>query len=145
MRARSHFLARFVRLGAVLVLVVGCTDSDPEPLAEGPVFELAITERQVGVAGKTIRVVQGQTVTLHWTTDEAAEIHLHGYDVVASLVPGTPFTLTFAAEATGRFPITAHGFGPAPGGGHEHADHAHDSGASEEEEKTLVYVEVHPR
>ena len=143
MGARS--LRRLLALGAALALLVGCPDQAAETPAEHAVFELAIAERQVGMEGETIRVVQGQKVTLHWTTDEAAEIHLHGYDVVASLVPGTPSTLTFEAEAAGRFPITAHGFGPAPGGVHEHADHAHDSGSSEESEKTLLYVEVHPR
>ena len=131
--------------GAVLALAAGCADSSPPPPAEDPVFELTIAEGQVGIEGETIRVVQGQQVTLHWTTDEAAEIHLHGYDVVASLVPGTPSTLSFRAEATGRFPITVHHFGPAPGSDHEHGDHAHDTGTSEEGEKTLLYVEVHPR
>ena len=145
MRARSHILARFVPLGAALVLVVGCADSGPEPPAEDSVFELVIAERRVDIEDETIRVVQGQTVTLRWATDEAAEIHLHGYDVVASLVPGTPSTLTFKAEAAGRFPITAHHFGPAPSADHEHADHKHDSSVSEEEERTLLYVEVHPR
>ena len=146
MRARPQILTRFISLGAALVLVAGCSDSGPEPPAASAVFDLVIAERRVELEDETIRVVRGQTVTLRFSTDEAAEIHLHGYDVVAKLVPGTPDTLTFKAEATGRFPITAHHFGPAPGAGHEHTDHAHDAGASEqEEEKTLLYVEVHPR
>ncbi len=61
-----------------------------------------------------------------WTTDEAAEFHLHGDDIRLNLNPGAPGTMTFEAHAAGRFPVGIHG-----SGGHGHC--------------ALVYLEVHPR
>jgi hypothetical protein len=59
-------------------------------------------------------------------------IHLHGYDIEKVITPEAPTTFNFTTYATGRFPITAHGFGAhAHGGGHEEAP--------------LLYLEVHPR
>ena len=57
-------------------------------------------------------------------------MHLHGYDLELSLAPDAPTEMNFEAFATGRFPVTSHGFG-----GHGHDD----------EEVVLLYLEVHPR
>jgi FtsP/CotA-like multicopper oxidase with cupredoxin domain len=100
--------------------------------ADSPTFNLEIRARKVVGTSRTVRVKQGDTVTLRWTTDEAVGLHLHGYDIEQVIKPGAPVELAFKAHATGRFPITAHGFG----------DHAHTSGHSE---SPLVYIEVLPR
>ena len=92
-------------------------------------FDVVIRARKVVGKNRVVRVTQGETVELSWTTDEATTVHLHGYDLKAKLRPGAPVSLIVKARAAGRFPITAHGFGH--GGGHR--------------EKTLLYLEVHPR
>ena len=74
-----------------------------------------------------VRVTQGDQVELRWTTDEATEVHLHGYDIEADLAPGAEQIMSFEARATGRFAIEAHGFGQ------DHSD------------TTLMYLEVLPR
>ncbi|MBT3334120.1 MAG: hypothetical protein HOK21_12155 [Rhodospirillaceae bacterium] len=94
------------------------------------VIELVIKERAVQ-GKKVVRVTEGVTVTLHWTTDEKVELHLHGYDIEKTVKPGTTLTMTFKARATGRFPVTAHGFG----------EHGHGGSHAE---KALVYLEVLP-
>ena len=99
-------------------------------------FDLKIEHRKVVGGPNVIRVTQGEMVSLHWTTDENKTIHLHGYDIQKRVKPDTPVVFTFKAHATGRFPITAHGFG-------EHSDEEKHS--DEKEETTLLYVEVHPR
>lgn len=78
-----------------------------------------------------MRVKKGEKIRLHWTTDETVVLHLHGYDIEISVSPGTATEMTFEASATGRFPITSHGFG-APD------SHNHD------DEHTLTYLEVYP-
>lgn len=95
-------------------------------------FILEIHQRQVTGGRDTIQVKQGDRVTLQWLTDETVEIHLHGYDIEKVLQPGIPAEMTFEAYATGRYPITAHGFG-----GH--------SSETRHGETPLVYLEVLPR
>ena len=76
----------------------------------------------------TIRVTQGDMIELIWTSDEMTELHLHGYDLEIDLQPNVPAAMVFEAYATGRFPITSHGWGD---GGHGH--------------DALTYLEVYPR
>jgi len=84
------------------------------------------------VHGKNVlRVKQGDAVELKWQTDETVKLHLHGYDIEKTAVPGKPALMKFIAKATGRFPVTSHGFGGAK-------DHSHGKGA-------LFYLEVHPK
>jgi hypothetical protein len=73
-----------------------------------------------------IRVTEGDFVRLRFTVDRPMTLHLHGYDIERRVVPGTVGEIAFAARATGRFPLHAHG------------DAAHD-------ETALLYVEVYPR
>jgi|TARA_B110000196_G_scaffold298185_1_gene289848 FtsP/CotA-like multicopper oxidase with cupredoxin domain len=84
---------------------------------------LEVRKGKVTPARKTIRVTEGENVQIHWTTDEAAEIHLHGYDIDIKAEPGQTVSMKFEVHATGRFPITLHGFG----------------------HHTLIYLEVYPR
>ena len=92
-------------------------------------IELVISERKVQREEKTIRVTQDQSLELVWYSDEVAELHLHGYDISFEVSPEAPVIMTFQAHATGRFPITSHGFGGQKGHGHE----------------ALIYIEVYPR
>ena len=101
-------------------------DTDEEAVKR---IELVISERKVQRAEKTIRVTQGESIELVWQSDETAELHLHGYDISFEVSPKAPAIVTFEAHATGRFPITSHGFGGQKGHGHE----------------ALLYIEVYPR
>jgi hypothetical protein len=95
--------------------------------AQNHIIEIA--KRHV-VGKKTLRVTQGDVVSLRWNTDEKVTLHLHGYDIELTVLPEKSVTMKFTAKATGRFPITSHGFSGAKG-------HSHGSGA-------LFYLEVHP-
>ena len=92
-------------------------------------IELVISERKVQREEKTIRVTQGESLELVWQSDESAELHLHGYDISFEVSPQAPVIVTRDAHATGRFPITSHGFGGQKGHGHE----------------ALLYLEVYPQ
>ena len=93
--------------------------------------ELEIKHRSILNNPASLRVKEGEKIRLHWTTDEKVVLHLHGYDIEISVSPGTTTEMTFEASATGRFPITSHGFGTA------HSE-THD------DEYTLTYLEVYP-
>jgi FtsP/CotA-like multicopper oxidase with cupredoxin domain len=96
--------------------------------AEPRGFDVALEGGRLASGPKVIRVSEGETVEIRWTTDAPAEIHLHGYDIETWVAPGAPATMAFEAFATGRFPITLHG---SDGRGHAHG--------------TPLYLEVLPR
>ena len=98
--------------------------------AEEPaVFDIRISERQVQGDNNLIRVSLGDEVVLNWQTDETVSIHLHGYDIEKTIVAGETASMAFTAHATGRYPVTSHGFA------NQHDDHGH---------KALMYLEVYP-
>jgi hypothetical protein len=91
-------------------------------------FDISISNRVVQLDSNVIRITQGAQVTISWTSDEAGSLHLHGYDIEFDVGPKETKSITFLAKATGRFPVTSHGFGGEDGHGH----------------KALLYVEVYP-
>ncbi len=94
-------------------------------------FELAIRNGRLPPDMQLIRVTQGDTVRLRWTTDRPIVLHLHGYDIEKKVEPGAVAEMVFAARATGRFPVEEHK--PSTKGGHAHG------------ETPLVRIEVRPR
>ena len=90
-------------------------------------IEVRIENRKVVAPKEAIRVTEGDVVELRWTSDEPVELHLHGYDLETRVRPDGPAAMVIEAYATGRFPITSHGWGD---GGHGH--------------DALTYLEVYP-
>jgi plastocyanin len=62
---------------------------------------------------EVLRLKRGDTVRLTVLSDAADELHVHGYDLHAALVPDKPATLTFVATRTGRFSAELHKAGTA--------------------------------
>jgi hypothetical protein len=59
---------------------------------------------QAGKVAK-LRVTQGETVRFRVRSDEAEEVHVHGYDLMKDLEPGQTATMSFKASITGIFEI----------------------------------------
>ena len=111
--------------------LLSCAAVAAEPLR----FSIAIKDRKVDESYKTLRVTQGAAVELIFTTDEAAELHLHGYDKVLTVTPAAPGELRLLATIAGRFPLEAHQFGGSA---------AADKGRRQAH-VVLMYLEVYPR
>ena len=94
----------------------------------------SIVERRVAARPPTLRVQQGDTVVIDWRSDEAASLHLHGYNIMLALKPGQPGQMRLQAGTPGRFAMTAHGFGEHAG---QHGRH--------QKESALAYLEVLPK
>ena len=92
------------------------------------IIEIRIEGRTVVAPTNTIKMNEGDLVELHWTSDEYVELHLHGYDMKLTVLPGKPGIMAFEAFASGRFPITSHAWGK---GGHGH--------------DAIMYFEVYPQ
>jgi len=126
--------AQSVRILAFVMAITGLSpgsaaeqQTDNQPFSAERI-EIRIENRHV-VGDNVIRLVQDQRVEIIWITDEAAELHMHGYDIRVDISPDAPAEMSFMAHATGRFPVTSHGFGGEHGHGHE----------------TLAYIEIHPK
>jgi hypothetical protein len=52
-----------------------------------------------------LRVDQGETVGFRARSDEAEEIHVHGYDLTKDVEAGQTVTMSFKADLTGIFEI----------------------------------------
>jgi hypothetical protein len=95
-------------------------------------FDLRLQDGRVPESMRVIRVNEGDIVTLRWTVDRPALLHLHGYDIEWRVQPGTVAKVTFTARLTGRFPVHVHDSMS------DMNDHAHEA-------SPLVYIEVYPR
>jgi len=87
-------------------------------------FEFRVEDGRLAKGDKTIRVRQGDNVTLSWTADRTTVVHLHGYDLERTIEPSAPAEMSFVARLTGRFPVETH------------ASMGH---------RVLLYVEVYPK
>ena len=115
-----------LRLAALLLIVAGSA------AAADLTFDIRIAQGRISDAIRLMRVHQGDSVTLRWTSDRPVMLHLHGYDLEKPVSADAVTQFSFTAYATGRFPIEIHA--PAAGaGGGVHGD------------APLAIIEVYPR
>jgi FtsP/CotA-like multicopper oxidase with cupredoxin domain len=111
---RRHFIAAIVLLGSALAFAQ----------AE-KVIDIALTNGKAPADEQTLRVSKGDKVVLRWKSDRQIALHLHGYDIEASVPAQGTSAMSFTASLPGRFPVSEHTHGP----GHHRA---------------VLYLEVHP-
>lgn len=102
-----------VVLLGLFVVLTGCGGDDRTAAGStDPVtVELAITDDRADPDVQRIDITEGAEVTVHVTSDAAAEVHVHGFDEYVHLAkPGTG-SVTFIADQTGVFDIETHDTG----------------------------------
>lgn len=111
---RPQHGASIVPLAAVAAVPASETPSTnqekptPEPSLHQEVFEINIRNGKAVPGSTLLRASEGDEITLKIVSDRSDEIHLHGYDLRADIVPGETTTLTFTATRTGRFGMEMH-------------------------------------
>ena len=102
----------------------------PAAAADGvhTVFHLHWEQCEFTEGVRTLRVTEGDMVTLHLHADTAVELHLHGYDDAITVPANGETRHHFKADTAGRFPVAIHA-----GCGAD--DHGH---------RTAFYLEVIP-
>lgn len=78
--------------------------SAPPPAADEIVLRGGKPEGGV----QRIEVEKGDSVRLLVSSDQADELHLHGYDITRRAAPGKPARFRFAAKAEGVFELESH-------------------------------------
>src|SRR5216683_2104005 len=71
-------------------------------------FDIRIEQGRIPDTMRLMRVHEGDSVTLRWTSDRPLDLHLHGYDIEQRVAADAVTELKFTASATGRFPIEIH-------------------------------------
>ncbi len=81
------------------------TASASSPSSESGVVSVSLTiqDLQLVSGSEVTQVKQGQTVVFSVTSNQAEELHLHGYNQSVDLVPGETTELRVVADKTGHF------------------------------------------
>jgi len=125
-------LAATVLAAAVLFLVLRPGDEEPTRFANTTMSETSTeteVETETDTGGTTtedtpsavririqargdgsgsirrVTIERGQRVTLIVSADVADEVHVHGYDLMADVAPGSPARISFEASVPGRFEV----------------------------------------
>ena len=83
------------------------TETNTTTTAETPsAVRIRIQARGDGSGSiRRVTIEQGQRVTLIVSADVADEVHVHGYDLMADVAPGSPARISFEASVPGRFEV----------------------------------------
>jgi FtsP/CotA-like multicopper oxidase with cupredoxin domain len=71
----------------------------------GTLIQVRVSGGRVETAERRVRVARGQRVRVQVESDQADEVHVHGYDLSEPVGPGKPATVEFAADVPGVFEV----------------------------------------
>lgn len=120
-----------------VIVAVACGGSAPEAVA------IPVNVSGETMTPGTIRVKQGDMVTLKIDAQEDGEFHLHGYDIEQDIDADEVANFYFVADATGRFKITFHHSGEDDEKKEDKDGDHHEK--EEGEEIDIGFLEVGPR
>lgn len=88
------------------------TTTEPPPVTTAAPPKPAFDTLRVTVTGgqpqggvRRVTIEQGRDVVLVVRADVTDHIHVHGYDLMADVAPGTPARIEFTADVPGRFEV----------------------------------------
>ena len=71
----------------------------------GTLIEARVAGGNVETAERRVSVKRGEQVRIQVESDQADEVHVHGYDLKRPVGPGTPATIEFAADLPGVYEV----------------------------------------
>jgi hypothetical protein len=80
----------------------------PSPTPTAKTIEVTYAGGKISGVDARVPVKLGEQVVLRVTSDVVEEIHVHGYDLYADLVPGQPAQLAFKADLPGSYEVELH-------------------------------------
>ncbi len=93
-------------------------------------FALALKAGELPKEQRTVKVKEGDSIELRWTSDQPVHLHLHGYDIERTVKPGEPASMSFKGSVAGRFSVDKVK-------GESKSSHQHGG--------KVLYLEVHPK
>ena len=80
----------------------------PSPVRSPTTIEVTLAGGKITGVGSRVDVAVGDQIVLRVTADVVEEIHVHGYDLYADLVPGQTAQLAFVADLPGSYEVELH-------------------------------------
>jgi len=119
LRTSGFKKAGFIAVGVLVVAALWLVYRPRVPEAPTPVPDRAVAAPQKAfdlvvkggklVSGEALmKVRRGEQVSVRIQSDRKDEVHLHGYDLKAPIIPGETARLQFTADRTGRFGLELH-------------------------------------
>jgi hypothetical protein len=71
----------------------------------GTLIEVRVSGGKVDTAERRVGVERGERVRIQVESDQADEVHVHGYDLKRPVGPGKPATVEFAADLPGIYEV----------------------------------------
>ena len=117
-----------VLIAAVVLLAPACRSEDPaleigEPTSsigatatststtpitaadQGEIIRVTVVGGVVDGVGDRVTVAAGTAVTIIVEADTTDHVHVHGYDLLADVAPGSPATIEFTADLAGVWEV----------------------------------------
>jgi len=83
------------------------------PTSAETLIEVSVADGRVSPSpDRRVEVTQGDNVRIVITSDQADEVHVHGYELEAEVDAGRPTTLEFVADQPGSFEVELHELDP---------------------------------
>jgi hypothetical protein len=83
----------------------------PSPTPTAQVIDVQYVDGQITGVDQRVPVKLGEQVLIRVTSDVTEEVHVHGYDLYADLVPGQTTEIGFVADLPGSYEVELHGAG----------------------------------
>jgi len=71
----------------------------------GKLVQVRVAGGKVETAQRRVRVSRGDRVRIHVQSDQADEVHVHGFDLSEEVGPGKPATVEFTADLPGVWEV----------------------------------------
>jgi hypothetical protein len=85
--------------------------ASPSPTPTAQVIDVQYVDGQITGVEPRVPVKLGEQVLIRVTSDVPEEIHIHGYDLYADLVPGQTTEIGLVADLPGAYEVELHGAG----------------------------------
>jgi hypothetical protein len=84
------------------------TGADQVTPSPPPAQRIVIRDNKVVKGPTSIKVTKGDRVRIVVSTNAKDDLHLHGYDIEKTALPGKPVTFVFDATIEGKFELESH-------------------------------------
>jgi hypothetical protein len=102
----NFFFRTALQMLAVAAVLVSSAQGATPPQRQS--LNVVVTKGQLSDGTKVIKMTKGDELLLNVTSDMEDELHVHGLDLRARVLPGKTTSLLIQGARTGRFPIELH-------------------------------------
>ena len=107
-RAGVILFVAIALVAGLYVLLRGVGSPPVNYMPQGRAYHLTVGGGRLMDGPTVLEATQGDQITLAVSVDKASILHLHGYEKLLQVQPGSDATLSFTAARAGFFPLALH-------------------------------------